>query len=78
MSRISAWGNSHGVRLPREVLEASGIAADAEVTITAEPGRILIAPTRRKPTRDELLAQLKSGPPVCEIDYGPPVGREVL
>jgi len=78
VSRISAWGNSHGVRLPREVLEASGIAADAEVTITAEPGRILIAPTRRKPTLDELLAQLKPGPPVCEIDYGPPVGREVL
>jgi antitoxin MazE len=78
MSRISAWGNSHGVRLPRDVLEAAGIEPDADVTIRAEPGRILITPARRKPTLDELLARMKPGAPAEEIDYGPPRGREVV
>ncbi|MEO8486551.1 MAG: AbrB/MazE/SpoVT family DNA-binding domain-containing protein [Betaproteobacteria bacterium] len=78
MARISEWGNSHGVRLPREVLETAGIAPDADVTITAEPGRISIVPARRKPTLDELLARIGPGERFEEVDYGPPRGREVL
>lgn len=78
MSRISAWGNSHGVRLPRDVLETAGIEPDADVTIRAERGRIVIEPKQRKPTLDELLARMKPGAPSEEVDYGPPVGREVL
>ncbi len=46
MSRISAWGNSHGVRLPRDVLEEAGIPPNADVTIRAESGRILIEPVK--------------------------------
>ena len=48
MPRITAWGNSHGVRIPREVLDKAGIAPESEVTITAEAGRIVIEPARRK------------------------------
>lgn len=76
MTRVSAWGNSHGVRLPRDVLEAAGIATDAEVAITAEGGRILITPVRRKPTLHELLSKMKPGSSTEEVDYGPAIGRE--
>lgn len=78
MSRISAWGNSHGVRLPRDVLEKAGIAPDSDVAISAEPGRILITPAKRKPTLDELLARIKPGSATEEMDCDPPTGREVL
>lgn len=78
MSRITAWGNSHGVRLPRDVLEKAGVAPEAEVTITAEAGRIVIEPARRKPTLSELLAQIRPGHRSEEVDYGAPRGREVL
>ena len=78
MSRISAWGNSHGVRLPRKILDAAGLAPDADVTISAEQGRIVIQLARRKPTLDELLARLPRGSKAEEVDYGPPRGREVL
>lgn len=78
MTRINAWGNSHGVRLSREVLDAAGISSDADVTVSAEPGRIVIAPAKRKPTLDELLARVRRGSPTDEVDYGPPRGREVL
>lgn len=78
MSRITAWGNSHGVRLPREILEKADIAAETDVKITAEPGRIVIEPVRRKPTLTELLAQIRPGHRSEEVDYGAPRGREVL
>lgn len=78
MTRIRAWGNSHGVRLPREVLDEAGLRPDAEVTIRVEQGRILIEPAHRKPTLDELLAQVRPGRRAEEVDYGPPRGREVL
>ena len=78
MPRITAWGNSHGVRIPREVLDKAGIAPESEVTITAEAGRIVIEPARRKPTLDELLARVRPGDRHDEIDYRAPRGREVL
>ncbi|GMU70916.1 MAG: hypothetical protein AMXMBFR42_03830 [Burkholderiales bacterium] len=78
MTRISAWGNSHGVRLPRDVLEEAGIPPNADVTIRAESGRILIEPVKRKPTLDELLARIEPGAATREVDFGPPIGREVL
>jgi antitoxin MazE len=78
MTRVSAWGNSHGVRLSREVLEQAGIEPEADVSITAEPGRILITPAKRKPTLDELLARMPGSSTPEEVDYGPPRGREVL
>ena len=78
MSRITAWGNSHGVRIPREVLAQADIAPESEVTITAEEGRIVIEPARRKPTLDELLARLRPSDRHDEVDYGAPRGREVL
>lgn len=77
MSRVTAWGNSHGVRIPREVLETADIAPESEVTISAEAGRIVIEPARRKPTLDELLARMRPGDRHEEVDYGAPRGREV-
>ena len=77
MSSITAWGNSHGVRIPREVLETADIAPESEVTISAEAGRIVIEPARRKPTLDELLARMRPGDRHEEVDYGAPRGREV-
>ena len=79
MSRISAWGNSHGVRLPRDVLDAAGMAPDTPVTIRAEAGRIIISPARHKPdARRAARARASAARSTEEVDYGPPQGREAL
>lgn len=44
-ARIVRLGNSHGIRLPRPLLERSGLAE--EVEIHAEPGRIIIESAER-------------------------------
>ena len=44
-ARIVRVGNSRGVRLPKPLLEQSGLADDVE--IHAEPGRIIIESARQ-------------------------------
>jgi antitoxin MazE len=43
-ARIVAIGNSHGVRIPKPLLEQAGLAG--EVELHAEHGRIVIAATK--------------------------------
>lgn len=43
-ARIVAIGNSHGVRIPKPLLEQAGLAGDVE--LHAEQGRIVIAAAR--------------------------------
>jgi len=45
-ARIVRVGNSRGIRLPKPVLEESGL--DDGVEIYAEPGRIIIQSARRR------------------------------
>ncbi|MGH7627777.1 MAG: AbrB/MazE/SpoVT family DNA-binding domain-containing protein [Gemmatimonadaceae bacterium] len=44
-ARIVAIGNSQGIRIPKPLLEQSGLGADVE--LHAETGRIVIAAARR-------------------------------
>ncbi len=43
-ARLSRQGNSTGVTLSREVLEAAGLGRGAAVRVEAAPGRIVITP----------------------------------
>jgi antitoxin MazE len=44
-ARIVAIGNSHGIRIPKPLLEFAGLAG--EVELRAEDGRIVIAASRK-------------------------------
>jgi antitoxin MazE len=78
--KVQKWGNSLAVRLPR------GVASDADLhlgsTVSVEPTRegLLLRPTRptRKYRLRDLLAQCKGKTPPPEVDWGPPVGRELI
>ncbi len=80
LTRVRKWGNSQGVRLPRQVLEETRIGLGDEVSITAEGGRILVEPTqwvRGRYRLEDLVARMDAEDSPGEVDWGPPVGREV-
>ena len=52
--KLQRIGNSTGVVLPADLLQASGLARDDEVLVQAESGRIVI--TRIDPAFDEMVA----------------------
>jgi antitoxin MazE len=55
--QVAKWGNSLGVRVPRDVAARAGLTEGARVDIEAsKDGRIIISRSRRRFTLDELLA----------------------
>ncbi len=74
---VSKWGNSLGVRIPKDVANRLGLRNGSPVDVVAEGNRIVISPKRRRFTLEELLANVT--PEIREaFDWGPDVGREIV
>ena len=77
--KISRWGNSAAIRLPKEVLEQAGLREGESVDFKTSDGVVELR--KRRPTIEELFAEArKQGPlePGEAVDWGPDVGAEVL
>ena len=80
ITKVQSWGNSQGLRLNKQVLEAAHISVGDEVDLSVRDGLIVIAPTNRvRGGHDlkKLVAQIPKDYEPEEVDWGPPVGREV-
>jgi antitoxin MazE len=73
---LQKWGNSVGVRLPKPMLEQVGLKEGVQVDVLVEGDHLVIR--RQRPKLRDLLAQCKPENRPDPIDFGPPVGREVL
>ena len=79
IAQIKKWGNSLAVRFPQSLLAQLNLQEDGEVEISIEEGRLILSPVKKpKYTLDELLAQITSQKLHDEMDFGKPVGKEVL
>ena len=76
---LSRWGNSLGLRIPREATEQLSLRAGAKVTVEIGPDSLTIRPVRkrRKWTEAELLKGVTPANAGGEVDWGGPVGKEV-
>ena len=76
---IRKWGNSIGVRIPAGILTELNLSADKKVDVRAEAGRIIIEPIiDSQETLEQLLGQITPDNLHSEIDFGQPVGKELL
>ena len=81
--RISRWGNSLGVRIPKDIANRVGLSDGAQVEIVERGGEVVIS--RVKPRLRYSLEELVAGvtpeeahAASAEIDWGPDVGREIV
>jgi len=78
-TRIARWGNSQGVRLPREALEQAGLAVGDAVRVGVEDGRVTLERARRVRGRyrlEDLIARMPEQSRAEEVHWGAPVGAE--
>ena len=55
--QVAKWGNSLGVRVPKDVAARVGLTEGTRVDVEAsEDGKIIITPSRRRFTLEELVA----------------------
>jgi antitoxin MazE len=76
--QVKKWGNSAAVRIPASVMAAAALSVDQAVEVREEGGRIIIEPVKAPVyDLDQLLDQMTPETFPEEIDFGPPVGREI-
>jgi antitoxin MazE len=76
---ITKWGNSLGLRVPKDLVREVGLTEGAKVEIEAQNNRIIITPVRPRYTLADLL---KDTTPQdyrdSIVDWGPDMGREIV
>jgi len=76
---IQKWGNSHGLRIPKAILESALLKENDKVEINVQDNIITIRKAEKKYRNlDELFAGYKGDYKCTEYDTGDPAGKEVL
>jgi antitoxin MazE len=77
-ARIAKWGNSLGVRIPKDIAGRLGLEEGARVEIEAEDGRVVISQRRPRYALKDLLIGMTPKAMHKAFDWGPDVGRESI
>ncbi len=78
VANIQKWGNSQGIRIPRYILDAVQFRTDETVEIDVTDGKIVIRKAAaKKKSIEELFEGFDGVYNEKELDWGPPVGKEV-
>ena len=75
---IKSWGNSQGIRIPKEILEKMQLKVSDVLNIEVENDTIVLRKQFVHKTFEERLAEYNGKISVCDFEWGEPVGREIL
>ena len=79
MPKVQKWGNSQGLRFPKDVLEQARIDVGDEVEISVENRAIVVRARGRagsKHNLQKLVAKMPKQYKPVEEDWGDAVGKE--
>jgi antitoxin MazE len=74
--QLARWGNSLGLRIPKDIATRFGLAEGGRVEIAAEGDRIVIRTDHPHYNLNELLIGMSPDAMRDAFDWGPDVGRE--
>ena len=84
LATLQKWGNSHGIRLPKQILNDLDIKVNDKLNIEVENDKMIIKKEKTHKTLKERLEDFYKKPiskikkiEVEEIDTGSPVGDEI-
>lgn len=73
---VAKWGNSLGLRVPKELAARFGLREGSRIEIVAEDDRLVLIPARSAFTLEELLAGMTPEAMREAFDWGDDRGRE--
>ncbi len=77
-TRVQKWGNSLAIRIPAGLAREAAMIEGTAVDVDVENGSLRIVRETDVPTLDELIAAITEDNRHEFVDFGPPVGRELL
>ncbi len=75
---IRSWGNSQGIRIPKEILDRMGFTISDVLDIDIVKDSIVLRKSFKHKTFEERLAEYNGEISVYDFDWGEPVGKEIL
>ena len=75
---VKKWGNSVGIRIPALLSNSLKLQAESLVDIQEVDGRLIIEPIKPKYNLEQLLSGITEDNLHNEVDFGKPVGKEML
>ena len=76
---VGKWGNSAAVRIPATLLAQANLTDKQAIDLVLSDGRITLeAVTKQELDLNDLLAQITPSNLHGEVEFGNPVGREIL
>lgn len=80
ITRIQKWGNSQGIRIGKELLQAMALEVGDSVEVAVGEGTLVVTPARRVRggvRLEDLVAAMPADAETVEVDWGAPSGTEV-
>ena len=76
---VGKWGNSAAVRIPATLLAQANLTDKQAVDLVLSDGKITLEPvTKQELNLEDLLAQITPSNLHGEVEFGKPVGKEIL
>ncbi len=76
-TELQRLGDELIVKLPAQAVRSLDLHEGSRLEVTADRGKLVLTPSDAPPTLDELIARITPENRHGEIDWGPPVGKEV-
>lgn len=76
-TKISKWGNSVALRIPKSFAQQVNLQEGTPVDLNIENERLVITPQKKKPELKSLLSEVNEDNLHKEIDFGEPKDNEV-
>ena len=80
ITKLQKWGNSQGLRFPKEILKKMHMSVGDEVDIAVMYGEIIIKPStqiRERYKLKNLVAKIPTNYKSQEENWGKPKGKEI-
>jgi antitoxin MazE len=76
---VGKWGNSAAVRIPATLLAQANLTDRQTIDLVLSDGKITLEPvTKQEINLEDLLAQITPENLHGEVEFGEPVGKELL
>ena len=75
---IKPWGNSQGIRIPKNILDRLNLDVSDVLQIEVENDSIVLRKTFKHKTFEERVAEYNGEISICDFDWGEPEGKELL
>lgn len=75
---LKQWGNSQGIRIPKDILEKLNIHVSDILQLEVENDSIVIRKSFKHKTFEERLQEYDGQITICDYEWGEPVGKELV